>query len=175
MAGSDPQLDRHVTPPVLPAGSGPASSLPFESFMNVVRDAPLISLDLIVTNRQGKVLLGLRRNNPAMGFWFVPGGRVWKNETLDTAFERLTRVELGLALARNSAQFHGVWEHFYDSNAGNREGFGTHYVVLAYRVVIDEAELALPLAEQHQQYRWECPESIATRDDVHPHSRAYFR
>ncbi|MFC3531903.1 GDP-mannose mannosyl hydrolase [Vogesella facilis] len=172
MAESDSPPERHASP--FAAQSGRDSQLPFESFMNVVRDAPLISIDLIVMNSQGEALLGLRRNNPAAGFWFVPGGRVLKNETLDAAFGRLTLVELGCSLARASAQFHGVWEHFYDSNAGNKKGVGTHYVVLAYRVVIDEAELALPLAVQHQQYRWEHPVSISTRDDVHPHSRAYF-
>lgn len=60
-----------------------------ETFKSVIQHTPLISIDLIVRNEQGEVLLGKRVNAPAKGYWFVPGGRVRKNETLDDAFVRL--------------------------------------------------------------------------------------
>ncbi|EBV2538175.1 GDP-mannose mannosyl hydrolase, partial [Salmonella enterica] len=47
-----------------------------EDFAAVVRTTPLISLDFIVENGQGEILLGQRLNRPAQGYWFVPGGRV---------------------------------------------------------------------------------------------------
>ena len=62
---------------------------------------PLISIDLLVQNEHGEYLLGLRNNRPAQGYWFVPGGRVLKNETLDGAFKRLTFEELGIELKRS--------------------------------------------------------------------------
>ncbi|STJ10662.1 GDP-L-fucose synthetase [Escherichia coli] len=61
-------------------------------------------------------LLGKRTNRPAQGYWFVPGGRVQKDETLEAAFERLTMAELGLRLPITAGQFYGVWQHFYDDN-----------------------------------------------------------
>lgn len=162
--------------PIPPASrtEASASALPFLAFLDVVRDAPLISIDLIVKNPANEVLLGLRRNEPAAGFWFVPGGRVLKNETLDAAFERLTQAELGITRPRRDALFYGVWEHFYGSNAGQVAGFGTHYVVLAYQLMLDAAILCLPQAEQHQQYRWALPETLADQADVHHHTRVYF-
>ncbi|MBJ6922853.1 GDP-mannose mannosyl hydrolase, partial [Vibrio cholerae] len=42
------------------------------TFKTVVASTPLVSMDLIVRNRYGQVLLGLRTNRPAQGFWFVP-------------------------------------------------------------------------------------------------------
>ena len=69
-----------------------------EDFATVVRATPLISIDLIVENERGEFLLGQRTNRPAQGYWFVPGGRVQKDETLAQAFERLTLAELGLRL-----------------------------------------------------------------------------
>lgn len=69
-----------------------------QDFATVVRSTPLISIDLIVENAQGEYLLGKRTNRPAQGFWFVPGGRVQKDETLADAFARLTQAELGLSL-----------------------------------------------------------------------------
>ena len=46
--------------------------LELETFKTVVASTPLVSIDLIVRNRQGQVLLGLRTNRPAQGGWFVP-------------------------------------------------------------------------------------------------------
>lgn len=143
-----------------------------EAFLNVVRDAPLISIDLIVRDAAARVLLGLRRNPPARDFWFVPGGRVRKNETLDAAFGRLTGVELGCALRRADARFLGVYEHFYDSNAGERPEFGTHYVVLGYELRL-ETGLALP-PEQHSDYRWFEMAALLSDDRVHANTKAYF-
>ena len=55
-------------------------------FLTVVRLTPLVAIDLIVTDGNRRILLGHRRNRPAQGTWFVPGGRITKNETLDAAF-----------------------------------------------------------------------------------------
>ena len=67
------------------------SFLSQEVFTTVIDSTPLISIDLVVENEHGELLFGLRNNRPARGFWFVPGGRILKNETLDAAFERLTK------------------------------------------------------------------------------------
>ena len=74
-------------------------------FQQIVAAMPLISIDLIVRNELGQVLLGRRLNRPAQGFWFVPGGRVRKDERLNDAFWRLTEEELGIAVSRDIARF----------------------------------------------------------------------
>ena len=109
--------------------------LPDETFKNVIQYTPLISIDLIVRNEQGEVLLGKRVNAPAKGYWFVPGGRVRKNETLDDAFVRLVHEELGIesGLTRADAKFLGVFEHFYDDCVFGSD-VNTHYVVLAFQL-----------------------------------------
>jgi len=147
--------------------------LEFQNFLNVVRDAPLVSIDLLVRNESGQYLLGLRLNEPAKGQWFVPGGRVCKNETLDQAFERLTTAELGRSWQRAETEFKGVYEHFYDTNAGQQPGFGTHYVVLAHELNLSQADLALP-AEQHAQWRWADAAAIANDETASPFTRDYF-
>ena len=63
-------------------------------FQTIVQNTPLVSIDLVIKNAQDQVLLGRRNNRPAQGYWFVPGGRIRKNETLAQAFKRLTCVEL---------------------------------------------------------------------------------
>ena len=130
----------------------PSPWLDKAQFQQIVAATPLISLDLIVRNGQGQVLLGRRLNRPAQGYWFVPGGRVRKDERLDAAFLRLTQDELGLAVSRESARLLGPYEHFYADNFSG-EDFSTHYIVLGYEVAWQGQQDALPIS-QHDQYRW---------------------
>ena len=132
----------------------------------------MISMDLIVETREGKILLGYRKNSPAKNTWFVPGGRIRKGETLDRAFARITHEELGIALDRAKAHFMGVFEHFYEDNFAELPGMATHYVVLAFRLTAPD-ELTLP-AIQHSEFRWISAAACAGDATVHPHTRAYF-
>jgi colanic acid biosynthesis protein WcaH len=142
------------------------------TFKTVISNAPLISIDLVVKNSQGQYLLGYRTNRPAQNYWFVPGGRIHKNEPMDAAFFRLTEAELGIKLERQSARFLGPYEHFYDDYVFGQD-VSTHYVVLAYEITIDIALVNLP-AEQHSQYQWFEKSELMERGDVHQHSKWYF-
>ncbi len=147
-----------------------------EVFRTVVDSTPLISIDLVVQNSLGKCLLGQRLNRPAQGAWFVPGGRVLKNETLDAAFHRLTLDELGKASRRSDARLLGVYEHFYSDSVFSAAGGGpdTHYVVLAYQIVLAEGEVLQPPVTQHDTYRWWALADMQTSLHVHSNSRAYL-
>lgn len=57
-------------------------------FTQAVLVLPLVSVDLVVTNPDGEMLLGLRNNPPAQTWWFTPGARVRKNEALIDALQR---------------------------------------------------------------------------------------
>jgi colanic acid biosynthesis protein WcaH len=140
-------------------------------FNTIVTHTPLISIDLIVENGAGEVLLGKRLNRPAQGYWFVPGGRVLKNETLDVAFVRLTQQELGVSLFRSDAVFHGVYEHLYEDSFIAAD-VSTHYVVLAYRLKLSQLN-DLP-KQQHGDYAWFSEDELLTDGLVHENTKAYF-
>jgi colanic acid biosynthesis protein WcaH len=55
-----------------------------------------VSVDLVLVRDGREVLLGLRTNRPAQGSWFVPGGRILKNEKRADASPGWPR-ELGIA------------------------------------------------------------------------------
>ncbi|MBC3302947.1 GDP-mannose mannosyl hydrolase [Pseudomonas sp. SWRI18] len=150
--------------------------LDLPTFQTVVASTPLVAIDLVIKNRRGEVLLGLRVNRPAHGFWFVPGGRIQKNESLDTAFRRITLDELGRTFERASARLLGVFEHFYADSVFADAGTGpdTHYVVLGYCLELDDNPALQPPAEQHQQFRWWPQDELRFSPRVHAHTRAYF-
>ncbi|MFM0211272.1 GDP-mannose mannosyl hydrolase [Paraburkholderia sediminicola] len=148
--------------------------LPIHMFLNVVDATPLVAIDLIIENGAGGYLLGRRVNKPAQGFWFVPGGRIRKNERLDDAFRRIAGEELGRAdLRRADADFLGVYEHLYEDNFSGHFGISTHYVVLGYKLRGTFKLACLPDL-QHTAYRWATEEEIASDAEVHPNTQAYF-
>lgn len=150
-----------------------AAPLPAADWLQVVRNAPLVSIDLILEDAEGRVLLGLRENEPARNRWFVPGGAVRKGETLDDAFARIARTELGLALERQQARLHGAYEHFYDRNFAGVPGIGTHYVVLAHRLPLTAAVASAD--GQHRALRWARPVELLADPAVHDYVKDYFR
>jgi colanic acid biosynthesis protein WcaH len=69
--------------------------LTHEEFSFVAERSPLISIDAVITDHTNNVLMGLRANQPARGYYFVPGGIILKHETIKLAFERIVRAEIG--------------------------------------------------------------------------------
>ncbi|MEQ1698376.1 MAG: GDP-mannose mannosyl hydrolase [Hyphomicrobiaceae bacterium] len=146
-----------------------------KSFIEVTKNSPLVSIDLLVEDGNGRFLLGKRVNKPAQGFWFVPGGRILKNQTLKQAFSSLAKRELDLALSLDDAKLRGVYEHFYDDNFFEVAGFGTHYVVVAYDIVLPSGTFEQLPKDQHEEWAFLSPWEIEDRADVHPSSKAFFR
>ena len=146
-------------------------------FRQVVAVTPLISIDLILKSSDNQILLGERLNRPAQGFWFVPGGRIFKNESLDDAFIRITDTELDLSFKRSTAQFLGVYEHFYsDSQFGEYQlDSSTHYVVIAYVINVSSKDLISPPKNQHGQYAWWSLTNIENSQSVHRYTKDYFK
>ncbi|MFW1691357.1 GDP-mannose mannosyl hydrolase [Acinetobacter ursingii] len=150
--------------------------LPDQLFKTVITSTPLIAIDLLVRNTQNEVLLGKRLNAPAKGFWFVPGGRIQKNETLDQAFIRLLKDELDIqnVVPRSDAKFLGLYEHFYDDNLFD-ETFGTHYIVLAYEIKLNRIQLENLPKFQHGDYIWISEDKLLIENEVHRYTQNYFK
>jgi colanic acid biosynthesis protein WcaH len=143
-------------------------------FSFVVRNAPLVSIDVIIMDPQEHALVGLRENEPAKGYYFVPGGAIRKNETIETAFGRIVFTETGLACSLKEANFVGVFEHIYETNAFGHSDYGTHYVVLAYELLLGQRP-RVTHDSQHADFRWMSGSELLSAESVHPNTKAYFR
>lgn len=144
-----------------------------DTFATVIKSTPLVSIDLVVINAVGQALLGQRLNRPAKGSWFVPGGRVLKDESLNAAFKRLTLDELGCEFDITQASLLGPYDHFYNDNVFGNE-FTTHYVALGYVLQLDSELTLLPLNIQHGQYQWFDISTLLNDTAVHLHTQWYF-
>lgn len=146
--------------------------LPLNTFKTIIENTPLVSIDFVVYNQKGEVLLGKRNNRPAQGCWFVPGGRIKKDELMSAAFKRLTKNELGVEFNISQAELIGPFEHLYVDNVSG-EDFSTHYIALGYRLIINDSLLSLP-TEQHNQYIWLPETELLKHPNIHKHTLWYF-
>ena len=144
-----------------------------EEFSTIVRFAPLVSIDLIIRDPRRKVLVGIRNNEPAKNFYFVPGGRIRKDETLEAAFARILAAETGCSLDFKQARFVGVYQHMYPNNPFGHPGYGTHYVVLAYELNLSHRP-AIALDSQHRTAVWMDEAQLRAAPNVHRYTKAYL-
>ena len=144
-----------------------------EAILAIIDATPLVSVDLIIKNPDNRVLLGKRLNRPAKDFWFVPGGRIGKNEPIADATRRISEHELGLTLTPADGTLIGAYDHIYPDNFLNREGINTHYVVIAYQFNLTE-EPVIRMDDQHSAMRWFAIDTLLDSADVHSNSKAYF-
>jgi colanic acid biosynthesis protein WcaH len=147
--------------------------LSHRDLIEVVKKTPLVSIDLIIENTRSEFLLGLRKNAPAKDFWFVPGGRILKDEPIPDAFKRIAKDELAIILTYEKAEFLGVFEHWYPDNFTQKQKASTHYIVLAHHIKIADTPLEFP-NDQHAQYKWFDKSSLLKDEKVHPNTKAYF-
>ena len=150
-----------------------------KEFLEVLDRTQLVSIDLVIKDPKGRILLGLRTNEPAKDYWFVPGGRIMKDENLEEAFIRISEEELGVKHSIGEARFLGPFSHQYETNSYLEPGITTQYIVLAFELLQNDDKKPKK-KEQHSEYEWialeelESPESdIAAK--IHQNTLVYFR
>lgn len=85
-------------------------------FSSIETNTPLVSIDLVNANRRCEVLLGQRTNRFGQRMWFVPGGRILKDESIADAFKQLMHTEVGREIDMQQGEFMGGYEYFYPDN-----------------------------------------------------------
>ena len=148
--------------------------IPPATFEAVVENTPLVSIDLVIT-KLDTMFVGMRKNRPAKDTYFVPGGRICKDETIEQAFHRIAKNEMGLDIDIKDARFMGVFEHFYPDSTLNAD-CTTHYVVLAYHLTIRDREIdSQKVQTQHNGFKFMNNRNIIDDDSVHENTKVYAR
>lgn len=149
-------------------------SLTGNEYLDIVKNTPLVAIDLIIRDREGRVLLGKRTNYPAKGYWFVPGGRIMKDERLEHAFDRILFRETGIRKKITDATLKGVYQHLYDTNFFEVHGISTHYVVIAYELHLGVLPQIIS-DSQHSEMKWFTLDELRQDPEVHENARDYFK
>ncbi len=125
-----------------------------ETYANILHNVVIPTVDLIIINKQGNVLLGLRNNDPLKGVYYIPWGRIHKWETMVQAAKRKAKEELGLDI--NADKLQSVWT--YDDIFSNSafDWVSTHCIpsTFIYQLNWDE-EQQLKVADiQHKDIQF---------------------
>ena len=96
--------------------------LPEELYSGIVSNIPTVCVDVVCQREvDNKVLLFYRRDKPARGLWWLPGGRMLKGETFfDTALRKI-KDEMGhgklLDGLVEAVEVTGVWNTFFHDSS----------------------------------------------------------
>lgn len=128
-------------------GPEPIEWISDDEWATIVRNVPIVSVDLVVLIDDG-VVLAKRTNEPAKGEWFVTGGRVRKGERLEGAVHRVAEEELGIEV--EIVESLGTHEHLYRESDVDGSG-GKHY--LANGFVVQHVAGEIMSDEQHESVK----------------------
>jgi colanic acid biosynthesis protein WcaH len=149
-------------------------------FENFVSKMPLVSIDICILKNR-KILLGRRKNSPARDFYFVPGGRIRKDEKIAEATDRILIEEIGYKFKDNNNKrktLLGCYEHFYNDNFQGNSKFGTHYVVLSFVIEFEDVKKVACLdidVDQHSNYIWyKIDKDDASNLKIHKYTLEYL-
>ena len=116
--------------------------VPRARYKRILGSMPLLCVDGVIRNSRGEVLLVKRNNEPLKNRWWVPGGRVLKGETLERAFRRKMREELGVRVG--ALRRLGYFEAAKMPHPGiGAYGGRLHSVSIIFEAHMDLTEVAL--------------------------------
>jgi colanic acid biosynthesis protein WcaH len=119
-------------------------------YNRIIRVFPRVCVDILVIDPEGRVLLLQRTNEPAIGQWWFPGGRVHIGETRLQAAERKLREECGISAGRLEEL--GSFDLFFEIN-----GDACHDVTILFRMEAS-ADIAVVIDAEASAYSWFRPE-----------------
>lgn len=133
-------------------------------YSRILRVMPIPCVDLLVVDNAGGVLLLLRRNAPAAGQWWFPGGRVQFGEQRRDAAKRKLEEECGLS----STQFQeiGTFDLFFDIGTNKR----AHSITTLFKVEVGPNR-SIRLDHQSREASWLTPREWLGRE-LHPFVRS---
>jgi colanic acid biosynthesis protein WcaH len=131
--------------------------IPAADYKKFLEQMPVVCIDAIIMNNKGQYLLIKRKNEPLKGDYWVPGGRLLKNETLNDAVLRKVKEELGIE--SHVVMPIGVYEDFFDKSPLNPEN-GLHTISIVYLIIAGSENICID--EQSDDWGWfdELPERL---------------
>src|SRR4030042_5412693 len=122
------------------------TDIPEQMYKGILEVMPICCVDLVITYNN-KFLLLKRAKEPAKGQWWLPGGRIWKNEAISNAALRKASEETGLD-CEFVAEL-GINEGIFNEGPF---GFGVHTIGLV--CLLKAKADKVKLDSNHTDYKW---------------------
>jgi colanic acid biosynthesis protein WcaH len=116
----------------------------------ILENIPICCVDIFIFHND-KILLIKRNIEPEKNKWWVPGGRIYKNETIENAIIRKAYEETGLNVKINKIM--GVYETMFNTGIYEDLKTGTHTINICSLVEIVNNNL-IRLDDTSSDYKW---------------------
>jgi colanic acid biosynthesis protein WcaH len=125
-------------------------------YRRIVESLPIVCVDLLA-RKDNDYLLVKRTNEPLKGEWWVPGGRILKDEPVLEAVKRKLWSETGLVMLH--PRFVGFYEDAYPTS---HYGVPCHAISLLYEGIVAGK---ITLNHEAEEYKWtpELPQRLTRR------------
>ncbi len=118
-----------------------------EEYEHIHAAVPIACVDIMLITPEEGFLLVKRSTEPAQGQWWLVGGRVYKNETLEEAARRKVREEIGIEITEVSKIGGGYETIFLEDPFGH--GKGTHTINTCFLARLTAEDLMKICLDQH--------------------------
>ena len=125
--------------------------IPRKEYEKILENMPIPCVDLVI-HKDGKILLVKRKNKPMKDEWWVPGGRILKNETLREAIPRKAREELGFDVEVEKEL--GTYDNLFEDSAFENVKTGTHTVGVTFIVKPKDKNFEIKVDETSEDFKW---------------------
>ncbi|MFH0808039.1 MAG: NUDIX domain-containing protein [archaeon] len=123
--------------------------IPEEKYKEILELMPIACVDLVIFYC-GKIFLAKRINEPVKGQWFLPGGRIMKNEKLNDVVMRKAKEETGLDVKIIKPLMFD--ETMFNESSMKGVVSGVHTVNLVY--LVEAKNNKVKLDAQNSEYKW---------------------
>ena len=129
------------------------SFIPDEDYKKIMEIMPIPTVDIVIFHPdKTKVLLFLRKNKPAQGYYYALGGRIHKGESLTESAMRKAKEELHLTLEENDLFFGGVIDEFFEDS--RFDGVAMHSLNSFFGYVLGESAIWKFDTTQFEDAKW---------------------
>jgi len=125
-----------------------SSFIPQELYNKILINVPIACVDIAVVSH-GKVLLVKRKDAPAKGQWWVPGGRVLKGEMMAATAVRKAIEEVGIRV--NVGPIVHTDETIFDDGPC---GIAVHSINSCFFVYPVDPDFTPALDSHHDDWMW---------------------
>ncbi len=143
----------------------PERGLPEEVFLALSRMTPMINVDLLIRDVEGKTLLTWRKDAFYPAGWHIPGGIIRFRERIEHRISEVARLELGVEVEAEKLL---DLREFIEPERRTRG----HFISLLYECRLRSSpapELECRGVPQHGQWAWFrcCPDNLLKVHEVY--------
>ncbi|MFZ4776051.1 MAG: NUDIX domain-containing protein [Terrimicrobiaceae bacterium] len=147
--------------------------IPEPIYKDIIAFLPILCVDLLILH-ENRCLLLRRTNEPALGQYWFPGGRVHKYEKLVDATARIAKEETGLSC--NFREIVSVEETIFLRNESRTLEGDKHTINICCKMKLTSAPDIVRLDTYHDAFKWVNRIDLDFHEAVrHPLSLTGFR